>query len=1246
MKNIYFFLFIVFYDFTGDVIAQVPGYVPSSGLVGWWPFNGNANDESGNGNNGIVYGAVLTSDRFNSVSSAFYFNNNKIEIPHNSNLGFAQNQGFSVSVWAKKDVGISTTHLMGKRPNGAQSFNWHIADWVGTQFSSTSSTNVFGAISNQPLSTVVWTHIVGIYESGLWKLYMDGILVSSSVSSFFYPDVNTPLVIGNSGNWGGFYGSLDDIGIWSRALTDCEVQQLYSSQVQTSSTVSAGPDQTVCTGNPVTLIATGALNYSWSGGVQNGVPFIPTSSGTYTVTGTSSNGCFGTDLVTITVLSNPVISSAVSNVLCNGAATGAIALSISGGASPYITSWGNGQSGLSLQNLLAGSYSVTVSDANNCTQQDTILIQEPLPLSLTAQVSSANCSNIATGAIDLTVSGGVPPYNVLWSTGATSQDLLNLNGGTYSVQVTDLNGCIANDTFQINQSTAIQLLSTVINPSCSNLNNGQIDISISGGTPAYSYTWSNGQSTQDLVGVGAGNFSLTVTDAFGCNQTATFNLTAPTPLNITFNTNTIACYGAATGQVNSTVTGGVQPYSYFWSNGATTPNISNVVAGNYTLTVNDAGGCTFSASSPIQQPTNPLIITASVSPINCNGASTGLIDISVSGGTMFYSYAWSNGAISQDLQNVSAGNYTLILTDGNGCVYDSSFSISQPAQPLSSQMSQVNLFCQNGNNGFVNLTVSGGVQPYTYQWSNGPTTQDIFNLTAGTYSVVITDAIGCQINDTVTITQPAIPFALTGTIGNVSCFGGASGTIDITVTGGNPTYSYVWSNGASTQDLTNIPAGNYNVVVFDSQGCQTSQSFTITQPSFALQANAVVSNLDCATFETGGIDVSVYGGNAPYTYQWSTGANSEDLSNLGPGTYTVFITDLNNCQIALLETITAPSEPMVISSVVQNISCNGLSNGQIELFVSGGIGPYSVIWANGMTTMSIDSLNAGTYEAVVTDANGCENELTIQVSQPAALVSLFYSSAQFACIPDTIHFSYPMTDPNLSYAWDFGNGQTSNQQNPSVVFDNVGCFTVSLTVSSNNGCTIDIVSDSLVCTVQGPSAGFYSTTNSINYYTGELNLFDNSEGSISSYLWSFGDASPNSTEMNPIHYYPHYDPQSYLVQLTVTDSNGCQDTAEYLYELIEDFNVYVPNSITVNGDQFNEGFLPVFSNVDLLKSYEMEIFNRWGQLVWSSDQPAEAWYGRYKDARDVQLGVYTWKIKYTDNKSVTRTIAGHLNVIR
>jgi gliding motility-associated-like protein len=188
--------------------------------------------------------------------------------------------------------------------------------------------------------------------------------------------------------------------------------------------------------------------------------------------------------------------------------------------------------------------------------------------------------------------------------------------------------------------------------------------------------------------------------------------------------------------------------------------------------------------------------------------------------------------------------------------------------------------------------------------------------------------------------------------------------------------------------------------------------------------------------------------------------------------------------------------------------------------------------------------------------------------------------------------------------------------------------------------------DSLICVVSGPDASFVATTQGIDYYTGQLELVNTSDGALTGYQWTFGDGSPNSSLENPIHYYPDQQAGSYLVTLSIVDTNGCVDTASYEFSLVEILSVYIPNTITINGDNLNESFLPVFSNVDIMKSYQMEIYNRWGQLVWETDIVSEGWNGRYKDNKDVQLGTYTWKIKYTDNLSETRTLVGHVTILR
>ena len=297
MKKI---VLIAFFLIGVIVNAQIPSYVPSNGLVGWWPFNGNANDESGNGNNGVVIGASLTNDRNGNSNGAFYFENNKIEIPHNYNLGIQQFQGLSISLWAKKNTGSINTHLMGKRPSGSQNFNWHIADWDGLQFSSTSAPNVFGAITNQPVDTSNWMSVIGVYSNETWSLYLNGNLVVTNSINYFFPDVNTPLVFGNSGDWGGFYGKLDDIGIWNRALTPCEIQDLYNSQLHFTM-IDAGLDQIVCKGDNVILVATGGSSYQWNNNVQDGQVFVANTTQTFVVNGMDSFGCFGIDSMLLTV---------------------------------------------------------------------------------------------------------------------------------------------------------------------------------------------------------------------------------------------------------------------------------------------------------------------------------------------------------------------------------------------------------------------------------------------------------------------------------------------------------------------------------------------------------------------------------------------------------------------------------------------------------------------------------------------------------------------------------------------------------------------------------------------------------------------------------------------------------------------------------------------------------------------------------------------------------------------------------
>ncbi|MFN5440394.1 MAG: SprB repeat-containing protein, partial [Flavobacteriia bacterium] len=394
--------------------------------------------------------------------------------------------------------------------------------------------------------------------------------------------------------------------------------------------------------------------------------------------------------------------------------------------------------------------------------------------------------------------------------------------------------------------------------------------------------------------------------------------------------------------------------------------------------VTDANGCTASGSTFLTQPTMALTASAAVSGVSCFGGNNGLIDVSVVGGTAPYNYIWSNGSFSQDIDTLVAGNYVLEIYDDNGCYLQQTYQVTQSASPLvlSSVMTPVG--CYGGTNGALNLTVVGGASPYTYSWSNTSLNQDLQNIAAGIYSVTVTDANGCSATLQDTVTQPGV-YALSAQLTPVACFANSTGAIDLTVIGGTAPFTYNWNNGAPTQDLQNLLAGTYSVVVTDQQGCQASASYVVSQPSAILTLNAAITNASCSGTTTATIDLTVTGGTAPYTYAWSNQAITEDLASVGVGTYSVTVTDAGGCVDSTSITVTQPA-PLSIILTPTNPLCPNTATGSVDLTVSGGTSPYTYQWSgpNGYTATSQDIgfIPIGLYYVIVTDAYGCSASQT------------------------------------------------------------------------------------------------------------------------------------------------------------------------------------------------------------------------------------------------------------------------------
>jgi hypothetical protein len=483
------------------------------------------------------------------------------------------------------------------------------------------------------------------------------------------------------------------------------------------------------TGN-VNLVATGGTpgySYLWSTGAttQNITGIV---AGAYAVTVTDANGCTATASVVVSQPAALVLNATPTNVGCNGGANGAVDITVQGGVFPYSFAWSNSATTEDINGLSGGTYTVTVTDANACTITASFTITEPTAITSSIAGTNVTCNGAANGAANLSVSGGTSPYTYLWSTFQSVEDLSNVGGGLYYVIITDANGCEKRDSILITEPAAITISTIPSNVSCNSGNNGAIDITVNGGTPIITYLWSNGAVTQDVTGLTAGTYSVTITDANGCTATASATITQPAGLVLNATPTNVGCNGGANGAVDITVQGGVFPYSFAWSNSATTEDINGLSGGTYTVTVTDANACTITASFTITEPT---AITSSIAGTNvtCNGAANGAANLSVSGGTSPYTYLWSTFQSVEDLSNVGGGLYYVIITDANGCEKRDSILITEPAA-LVLNLAAVNVNCNGGSTGSIDLSVSGGVTPYAYLWSNGSTAQDLSGLTA------------------------------------------------------------------------------------------------------------------------------------------------------------------------------------------------------------------------------------------------------------------------------------------------------------------------------------------------------------------------------------------------------------------------------------------------------------------------------------------------------------------------------------
>ena len=872
---------------------------------------------------------------------------------------------------------------------------------------------------------------------------------------------------------------------------------------------------------------------------------------TVRVTVSDAAGCTAQALVkahTINHVNQATIDAKINPSVCGGA-DGSIAITPINGTAPYLFQWSGPNPGALthpggqavLSGLSQGGYRVTLTDAtgDKCpfVFPQIVLSAPGLSVNLDS-VTHPVCPGDATGVIYLNVNGLNP--TIEWSNGLNDLIVQQLPAGLYSVTVSDGNCTQVIEDIEIAEPIHFEVYALSISDVlCHGQDNGSIQLEISGGSPPYSFLWSDNSPMQNLINKSAGTYRLTVTDSRNCTfETPEYVIVQPPPLSVFSSiVQTPLCNDVAEGTISASAAGGMPPYAYVWNNGTTTAQISMIPAGLYTVTVTDANACTASGQSIVTQPPPIGSGILDVRQPTCVGASDGWIIASPSGGVAPYAVAWNNGATGDTLQGVAAGHYWATITDANGCSSELEPILLTAPQLLSISLDSLRpVFCFSEKTGLIALSLDGAEAPIELFWNGAPGALTLENVGAGVYEVSIVDARSCAISASYVITQPSSVFSLTTSeVKDALCFGEPGGRITIRTNGGMPPYSFVWSNGATTQNLNAIPAGQYTVTATDAYGCIAILGpVSVGQPS-QLNAVATPTHIPCTGPLVGSIAMSVSGGSLPYQYFWSAGQTTKDIFNLDAGMYSVTVLDAAGCVLFLedIEVIDFKARFGISPITVRAVSCPGEKDGLIVVSAQNGISPYQFAWSQPiglhpdvpMTADSAQNLSGGTYRVTVTDAAGCKSispDFLIEEAPPILVGATALTAV--ACKGDStgvIAIAASGGLPPLQYQWNNG-AVTANLQH-------IPAGTYQLTVTDLRQCT------GVLPTIQilEPAAALQIMLDSIRHDRcgrGQGTVFQKTIGGTPPYQWQWNNGQ-SGMQLNNV-FAGEY-------QVSVTDANGC-----------------------------------------------------------------------------------------------------------
>jgi len=1066
-------------------------------------------------------------------------------------------------------------------------------------------------------------------------------------------------------------------GIYQVTVTDannCVQDTIVFVNVSAPFAITTDSTLTSCGGadGTASAIVTGGttpIQYLWTGGQTNSVAtgLIP---GIYDVTVTDNLGCVGYGSTNVIEPSAITVTTSSTIEMCN-TQDGTVTVSTSGGGTSYSYLWdaaASSQTTAAVSGLSAGSYQVTVYDSNSCSQVANVTVgSSTVTLTVIESVTDVSCYQDSDGTVSNTGSGGITPYSYIWDNGTTSSSITGLAAGEYFYSITDVNGCEMNSSVSITQPSAVSVTIAVTTNSCAGYSDGTATVTVVGGTSGYTYLWNNSQTDATVSGLTQGIGTTTIYDSNLCAITTTYTITEPIALSVTMNQTDLSCNSLCDGQASVVPFAGTTPYTYLWTSGFTGSTSTGLCAQIETVTVTDLNNCTISEGVTLTEPA-ALSITFQTSDVVCSGGNDGFSVVVASGGAgSTYIYSWGGGIASTNpfAGNLSAGTYSLTVTDENGCELDTSnFVISQPnvISVTAFSISPSNCSLLDGSLDLVGV-IGGTGSTYSYAWDNGQANATITGLLDGQYCVTITDQAGCSEGYCATV--PAIAGPFISTQGSaVNCNGECNGSATVTAfsNGGSNVFTYEWGIGTGGQvgsPAIGLCVGMYNVTATDQNGCSAVSVTNILETPIVnittTADQATVCNGQCTT-----ISATASGGNGlPYIYTWDIGVGS--IQNVCPSSMTLYqvtATDANGCESA---TSVVQVDVLPLIAVLASVDTTICEEAEptISAFASGGNGgPYTYVWDNGIGFGNPVTVSPVSYPSptnyVVTVSDGCSpNALdTVTISYYATPAPLFSTTDYSGCQPFTTNiFPIGSSIPNISTCtWQMEDGTIyTGCDSIYHTFMEVGTHDVALTVVSNDGCSNVYSLPSLITVFELPEANFTSSPNPTDLYNTQVQFEDVLSAQVNQWHWTFYDIDTTitlgtSAQFNPFIDYPAV-AGSYPVNLEVGTVQGCfNDTTGFL--VIEPvYAFYIPNAFTPNSNGLNETFYPVGLSI-VEADYNFMVFDRWGKLLFQTNELIEGWDGKHKNEL-VPNDVYVWRIELRKDLTIKDKIIyqGHVTVI-